>query len=261
MLFSWPSVLGSAAFLAHAASSEAQAQSPLSSDYTCAHPPYAVHIVSKSPFVMYLEGFLTSDERLHLLQLAHGQFSHSAVLDANGESSIHSARTSQSTPVERSPIVRCIEERALNFQGFDVPSSHLEPIQLVKYVPTEHYHFHTDWFTDDSYTTATNGGNRATSFFGYVQAENVTGGGTNFPMLEPPADEEWCRFIDCDEEYDKGVTFRPVEGNAVYWENMVDGKGDPRVLHAGLPVVGGEKVGMNIWTRQGPLPDEIRGHY
>lgn len=158
-------------------------------------------------------------------------------------------------------MVRCIEQRALLFQGFDIPESHVEPIQLVKYAPTERYHFHTDWFLDPARAAASGGGNRESSFFGYIKVHNVTGGGTNFPLLDAPRSEKWCeKFLDCDQEYDAGVTFRPVEGNAIYWSNMLaDGTGDQRTLHAGLPVVAGEKIGMNIWTRQAPLPPEIRG--
>ena len=249
----------------------------LPSGYTCTHPPSKVHLFSKSPLVMYIEDFLTDHERHHLQSLAYapppsqllllltlsyryGHFKHSAVLGTAGASTIHSVRTSQSTSVVRDPLVRCIEARALDMQGFAVPELHLEPIQLVKYAVTERYHFHTDWFTDPTQTIASLGGNRLSSFFAYVKADNVTGGGTNFPMLHAPRDDRWCDFIDCDDEYDHGVTFRPIEGNAIYWENLlVTGDGDQRTLHAGLPLVSGEKIGMNIWTRQAPLPVEVRG--
>ena len=90
----------------------------------------------------------------------------------------------------------------------------------------------------------------------------TTGGGTNFPRLEAPADGRWCDddIVDCDETWDNGITFKPVEGNAIYWENLaVDGRGDERTLHAGLPVVSGGKVGMNIWTRERALGKGIRG--
>ncbi|KAH7320071.1 hypothetical protein B0I35DRAFT_227559 [Stachybotrys elegans] len=232
----------------------------LPDDYACQHPPYKVHLVSKSPLVLYIEDFLTRHERLHLQDLAHGNFKHSAVLGTAGAHTIHSVRTSQSTTVARDDLVRCIEARAIDMQGFAVPEYHLEPIQLVKYAPTERYHFHTDWFTDASQTTASLGGNRLSSFFAYVKADNVTGGGTNFPMLHAPRDDRWCDLIDCDDEYDNGVTFLPIEGNAIYWENLlVNGAGDQRTLHAGLPLVSGEKIGMNIWTRQAPLSVEVRG--
>jgi prolyl 4-hydroxylase len=70
----------------------------------------------------------------------------------------------------------------------------------------------------------------------------------------------WCKFVDCDEEWENGVTFRAVEGNAVFWENLKeDGMGDERTLHKGVKVESGEKVGMNIWTREGPLSAELRG--
>ncbi len=81
-------------------------------------------------------------------------------------------------------------------------------------------------------------------------------------MLDAPWDERWCEFVDCDEEYERGVTFRPVEGNVVYWQNVLgdgSGNGDYATLHAGLPVTSGWKVGMNIWTREAPLGEEIRG--
>jgi prolyl 4-hydroxylase len=131
----------------------------------------------------------------------------------------------------------------------------------VRYAAGERYHFHTDWFTDPSHTTYSNGGNRQSSFFGFVAlSQNITGGGTNFPLLDAPTDDRWCEFVDCDDEWENGVTFRPIEGNVVYWENLDgNGAGDQRTLHAGLPVTSGWKIGMNIWTRQAPLSDDIRG--
>lgn len=192
---------------------------------------------------------------------SRGHFKHSGVADSSGKSALNAVRTSQSTTVERDHLVRCIERRALSFQGLDIPESHLEPIQLVKYAPTERFHFHTDWFTDPARAVAAEGGNRESSFFAYVHVDSVKGGGTNFPLLDIPANSNWCdRLLDCDEEYESGVTFRPIAGNAIFWSNMLeDGTGDQRTLHAGLPLISGQKIGMNIWTRQAPLSPEIRG--
>lgn len=207
------------------------------------------------------------------MQYSKGSFKHSAVAGSSSKGNIHSVRTSQSTSIQRDDVVRCIEARALAFQGLDAEdaytSSRLEPVQLVKYAATEHFHYHTDWFTDPAHAAASLGGNRQSSFFAYVKADNVTGGGTNFPLLDAPGRRAedggegwWCRagFLDCDAEYEDGVTFRPVEGNAVFWANLHEGgQGDGRTLHAGLPLVAGEKIGMNIWTRQAALPAEVRG--
>ncbi|KAI0907220.1 2OG-Fe(II) oxygenase superfamily protein [Ustulina deusta] len=227
---------------------------------SCQHPPYHSHLVSTSPLVIYLEGFLTPEEQTHLKIITQDTFSRSGVSDQDGVLGQRQTRTSQSTNVARDDIVRCIEERALLFQGFDTPRTHLEPLQLVKYGEGERYHFHTDWFTNAAHASSVVGGNRQSSFFAYVSAENVTGGGTNFPMVTSPHDTRWCAFIDCDEPWENGVTFRPVVGNAVFWSNLLDdGTGDQRTLHAGLPVTSGSKIGMNIWTRQGPLSEDIRG--
>ncbi|PVH85205.1 2OG-Fe(II) oxygenase superfamily protein [Cadophora sp. DSE1049] len=240
-------------------SSVQASQKPLSED-ACTHPAYKVHIFSKNPLVIYIPNFLTVEEREHLQEITKGTFTNSAVADESGEQGLRQTRTSQSTSVIRDSIVRCIETRALEFQGFDTPRSHLEPLQLVQYGNGENYHLHTDWFEAPSRMTPEVGGNRLSSFFVYVAANNLTGGGTNFPILNAPYDERWCKFVDCDEPWENGVTFRPVPGNAVFWQNLhEDGSGDPATIHAGLPVTSGSKLGMNIWTRQGPLDEKFRG--
>jgi hypothetical protein len=35
-------------------------------DFVCEHPPYKIHLVSSSPLVVYIEDFLTLNERRHL---------------------------------------------------------------------------------------------------------------------------------------------------------------------------------------------------
>ncbi|KAK3372678.1 hypothetical protein B0H63DRAFT_564056 [Podospora didyma] len=228
--------------------------------YACIHPTYRVHKVSSSPLVIYLQNFITADERAHLKKVSESSFRRSVVAGHDGAQQSR-IRMSQSTDLRRDAVVKCIERRALDFQGFDTHETQLEPLQLVKYGPGEHYDFHTDWLADPQYSTSFNGGNRMTSFFAYVHVSNdTTGGGTNFPLVSPPRDERWCGFVECDEPYANGVTFRPVEGNAIFWENLLapGGEGDTRTEHAGLPLTGGEKIGMNIWTRQVPLSDEVR---
>ncbi|OAA62854.1 Prolyl 4-hydroxylase, alpha subunit [Niveomyces insectorum RCEF 264] len=259
----------------------AAADDGLAKNFVCQHPPYQPLLVSASPLVIYIKNFLTPQERLHLYTASQGKFSQSAVAaagtaeDGDGGGSLasrHGARTSQSAYIPRDAVVHCIEERAAVFQGYDVAREQLEPLQLVKYGPGEQYRFHTDWLARDSvkaaHATADNGGNRLSSFFVYVHlhennTDTTTGGGTNFPLLHAPRDERWCaeQLVNCDEPWDNGVTFRPVPGHAVFWRNLhpEDGHGDYRTLHAGLPVSTGEKIGMNIWTRQGPLNEEARG--
>ena len=62
------------AALAAASFTQAEDQKPLSngvaSDYTCQHPPYQIQMLNKSPLVIYIENFITPDERAHLQSLA-----------------------------------------------------------------------------------------------------------------------------------------------------------------------------------------------
>lgn len=79
----------------------------------------------------------------------------------------------------------------------------------------------------------------------------LRGGETEFPLLPSKADSRWCAFVDCPAQSQQGVAFKPVPGNAVYWENFRSdgsGRGFQETWHAGLPVVEGTKVGLNIWS-------------
>jgi prolyl 4-hydroxylase len=72
-----------------------------------------------------------------------------------------------------------------------------------------------------------------------------------------PRSKEWCRFLECEdgqkgkgkEVMPEGITFKPIKGNAVFWENLrPDGSGYPETWHAAFPVMEGTKVGLNIWS-------------
>jgi prolyl 4-hydroxylase len=91
--------------------------------------------------------------------------------------------------------------------------------------------------------------------------DGLEGGGTEFPLLKRARDARWCAFVECaddewsgggdDAEAGNGTVFKPVPGNAVYWENFradTTGRGYEETWHAGLPVKKGVKVGLNIWS-------------
>lgn len=91
--------------------------------------------------------------------------------------------------------------------------------------------------------------------------DECEGGGTNFPRLGRPGGREWCRFLECEDEQQQqhgeggsglvkeGITFKPIKGNAIFWENLrPDGTGYAETWHAAYPVTSGTKVGLNIWS-------------
>lgn len=46
-----------------------------------------------------------------------------------------------------------------------------------------------------------------------------------------------------------GLLVKPKKWNAIFWNNMhMNGSGDYRVVHAGLPVHSGQKIGLNMFS-------------
>ena len=86
----------------------------------------------------------------------------------------------------------------------------LEKIQLVKYLPSQYYHHHMDWFDtlmrDDSPAGRGRYFNRVASFFIYLD-DTCTGGGTEFPELQ----------FDIESLNDTGV-----RGSKEFWHERVD---------------------------------------
>lgn len=144
----------------------------------------------------------------------------------------------------------------LPHEPFSVP-------QLVRYEPRQKYDLHTDFWPEHQVINDGSGRlfNRVASFFVFL-GDNCTGGETYFPLVQPAFDTA-KQPIDVDTLYgskvirgsmdgeEKGVKFKPLRGNALFWVNLNEkGEGDRRVVHAGLPVGEGEKIGMNLWPRK-----------
>lgn len=227
----------------------------------CPADSYSVHILSKAPLVVYIENFLSPEDRSHLLDISEPVFEPSTVTHDGGAATHRdlTVRDSEVAFLPRSDGVRCIEARARAFQGWrdDV---WVERLRTQRYQPGGHYSHHYDW------SSSFGGWGRVSSFMAWVADDEggLKGGGTEFPLLRRPSlDERWCRFVECDEAVpgdgspvqetpaSHGVVFKPLAGNAVYWENFRPdgtGRGWEETWHAGLPVTRGTKVGLNIWS-------------
>lgn len=126
----------------------------------------------------------------------------------------------------------------LPHEPFSVP-------QLVKYAPGQKYDLHTDFWPEHQVMNDGSGRlfNRVASFFVFLRA-NCTDGETYFPLVEPDGTIEQFGDKVAKGEMDgeeKGVKFKPMKGNALFWVNLDgDGEGDRRVVHAGLPIGTGE---------------------
>jgi prolyl 4-hydroxylase len=159
-------------------------------------------------------------------------------------------RFSEVALIDRDDVVRCIEHRAREFQGWN-SGLHIERLRTQRYGVGGHYKHHYDW------SGASREADRVSTFMVYVDAQ-CEGGGTEFPRIRMPDVRKgrWCEFLECHEaagdegkEPTIGVVFKPMTGNAVFWQNLAaNGRGYEETYHAGLPVLSGWKIGLNIWS-------------
>lgn len=166
-------------------------------------------------------------------------------------------RSSQTAFLPREdPVCACLMKRMQSLLG---NAQHLavESPQIVKYAEGgDHYRTHTDWFDVPKWDTPIPGShdpaprpsNRLGSIFAYL-VDDCERGETYFPHVTsvmPTADGRKFALADSD----TGLLVRPKRGNAIFWNNLhPNGTGDERTAHASLPIEGGTKVGLNIWSR------------
>ncbi|KAF2815719.1 uncharacterized protein BDZ99DRAFT_349441, partial [Mytilinidion resinicola] len=217
----------------------------------CDHSPtYSTQLLSFDPLVLYIDNFLDASEITYLLSLGQPLFTRSMITDRK----ISSGRTSDSCflPGNNSMVAR-IKQRAAHFMG-GLSFDGLEAVQLVRYTTGQKVNLHFDWHQTRPLDRQGRSCNRLASFFIYLSADCVSGE-TWFPNVTVSRDlfdrdgwaEERIRVL----EEGKGIAFLPRAGSGVFWMNLrSDGTGDQRSLHAGLPVVEGTKVGMNIWVKK-----------
>ncbi|KAL3424987.1 2OG-Fe(II)oxygenase family Oxidoreductase [Phlyctema vagabunda] len=210
----------------------------------CTPHAFSTHILNLEPLVIYIEDFLSEEEREHLVNVSQESFEPSTVTTGAETTINKEVRFSEVALLERDNVVRCIEQRARAFQGWR-RDLHVERLRTQRYGAGGHYRHHYDW------SGASRSQDRVSTFMVYIAASaDIEGGGTEFPRLRRSRrrDQRWCRFVDCETEADH-LVFTPVPGNAVFWLNLrPDGRGYEETWHAGLPVTQGEKIGLNIWS-------------
>ncbi|KAG0648379.1 putative prolyl 4-hydroxylase 10 [Hyphodiscus hymeniophilus] len=221
-------------------------QADFASHYSCMPPVHTVRILSYEPLILHIENFLTETERKYLHQLATPHYKNSTTYTLNGTEIASGARTSTSAflPFDDG-VVSCITQRAAEFQGFESVAN-VESIQATKYEEGQQFKPHYDWFLPKERNLSLN---RASTFFA-ILAANCTNCGTIFPRLLydwEREDEKLCKYVECGQ---KSLVVKPIPGSAIFWRNLHEnGTGNKLTWHAGLPVLDGTKVGLNIWTR------------
>jgi prolyl 4-hydroxylase len=186
----------------------------------------------RSPRLVVFGGLLSDDECRQMIELAQPRLARSeTVHNPSGGSEVHEARTSDGMFFERGEhaIIDRIERRIAALLRW--PLQNGEGLQVLRYRPGAQYKAHHDYFDPAQPGTPTvlqRGGQRVGTVVMYLNTP-PRGGGTAFP--------------------DVGVEVGPMRGNAVFFSydrpHVVT-----RSLHAGLPVLEGEKWVATKWLRE-----------
>lgn len=183
------------------------------------------------PTIRVLDGLLTTQECEELIGQAQPRLQRSLTVAEDGKHQADNRRTSLGMffRIGETPLVERIEQRIAEL--LQIPVSHGEGLQILHYLPGQEYEPHYDWFdpTQPGFAAVTErGGQRIASVVMYLNTPEE-GGGTGFPAL--------------------GLTVTALRGSAVYF--AYEG-GDQASLHAGLPVIKGEKWIATKWLRERP---------
>jgi prolyl 4-hydroxylase len=200
-------------------------------EVTVAGQSIRVSLSTSAPALRVLDGLLCERECAELIELARPRLQRALTVDAEGRHQADDRRTSAGMffGLNELPLIGRIEQRLSML--LDIPVNHGEGLQVLHYLPGQEYEPHHDWFDPDQpgYATITKaGGQRIASVVMYLNTPEQ-GGGTAFPHI--------------------GLTVTARRGSAVYF--AYEG-GDHSSLHAGLPVLRGEKWIATKWLRERP---------
>lgn len=188
----------------------------------------------EQPQIAVLDDVLSADECDALIALAQTQLDRSTIVDpATGEFRVIAERTSEGCAFERgqTPLIQAIERRLAAAMG--LPVDHGEGLQVLHYQPGGEYRAHFDYFPPDDPGSAQHigpYGQRVSTMVMYLN-DVPEGGATTFPQAH--------------------ISVTPKKGSAVLFKyaNAL-GQLDALSLHAGAPVLRGDKWILTKWVRE-----------
>lgn len=190
------------------------------------------------PKVGVIDGLLSTDECRLLIAHSLPRLSRSRAVDpATGlprEVELRTSSDASHDPVWEDMALRLIQARMAAAAG--VPLVYAERLTVLRYLPGEEYRPHRDYVPPGSLDRdQPQAGNRARTICVYLNSVEA-GGHTVFPHVS--------------------LQVEPMPGRAVIFDNLhPDGRPDPTSLHAGTPVIAGEKWLATLWIRQRPYRD------
>jgi len=179
-----------------------------------------------------IEDILSHSECRTLINLCDGLFRASGLVQTDPDDTFRTSETADLLP-RIDPLISVVNERLARCVG--LPIGLAEPTQIQRYQVGQQFKSHTDFFEPYSreYTEfCSHAGNRTWTFMVYLN-DDCTGGETHFDAIN--------------------MTFRPKTGMGLAWNNRYsDGSVNYDTLHAGKPVLSGEKYVITQWFREQP---------
>jgi prolyl 4-hydroxylase len=191
----------------------------------------------EKPVVVLLEGVLSHDECAELIELARPRLRPSTVVDPQtGANTVANYRNSEGMffrPAE-TPLIALLDRRVAELMN--CPLENGEGLQVLRYGAGGHTAPHFDFLIPSNPTNEASlkrSGQRLSTLMIYL-SDVTRGGETVFPKVR--------------------LSVTPRKGNAVYFEYANSRQQlDARSLHAGMPVIEGEKWAVTKWMRTRPF--------
>lgn len=182
-----------------------------------------------------IKNFLTREECQDIIQSAKGHYTPSTITTQKTEKDLY-FRTSSTCHytnlrAQGQKVLDRIDRKICN--QLRLSSEFSEFIQIQHYVQGNEFKLHHDFFDTKSSKEMEKQGNRTWTFMVFLN-EVEKGGETFFKTIN--------------------VKFQPEQGMALLWNNLnVDGSPNYNTLHAGLPIIAGEKYIITKWFREVPI--------
>jgi len=191
---------------------------------------YNQKILSCSPKILYLHNFITEEESKHCISYIDHYSEISTVLHNNKNIVLDNVRSSKSVYMnnDNEHIIN-IENKVMKYASTN--RLNIEKIQGVLYDKDQQYLQHYDFF-DENAIEIKESGNRVKTIIIYLNDVcKDAGGGTYFPYID--------------------LRIHPKKLDALYFENINNGKLDYNTLHTGEKIIGNnKKYILNIWIRE-----------
>jgi prolyl 4-hydroxylase len=196
----------------------------------------------EAPLIRRLPGVIHPLVLDTVINLAAPLVQRSQIVDARtGEVRADPMRTSSHvtlSPRQHDHVLEALERCISRVSG--MPALNGEFLQILRYQPGEEFRPHVDYFNESgggAYQSLADGGQRAQTVLIYLN-DDYRGGSTCFPKLQ--------------------LDIKARRGDMLHFHNLgADGLGHRDSLHAGMPVMAGEKWLMSQWIRGESYPARL----